>query len=812
MGFRQSATDACLFINDEKKMYLLLYVDDLLLLNKTTEDMKWFFAELGKHVLLKHTGSLTAGTTLKFLGRQLTHRGDNILVQPLAHYIEELLQMYNLDNCRPATTTGNSQLKPTVEDEEPLSPEEHSKYRTAVGKLQWLTGIRPDLNYATKELARGLHCPNVGHKTQLKHLLRYIAGTADTGLMLRPTYTMSTEAKTVDLHVYCDSDWAGCKTTRKSTTGVVTQLLGCTIQHCSRTQATIALSSTESETYAICTGLAEALYIKQLLMDTRMFTEVHIHLHTDSTGAKATATRQGLAPKTKHMQLRYLWIQNCFTTGLAKLHKIGTKENMPDILTKYVTAEILRYLGAKVGLVTTTVVIGFCSDYYLTDATDDNNNSMKPTIEHCKRSTVHCPNAPNSKESPMPHAEAKQLPSDETVARNKLSRAQHCPNSPKHCPVAMATAHGFTLLGDLTAAQTGSPELKFTGLGLKTDKAPTSPTAATSAAATTVETEPFVHFTNGCYTARKGCYHNDENCWALTKATTGVASGYKRDAKLRNLVACKICTAPHEKKVLKEELAASTTDLTKDCGNYMFSVTAETDIHSAVLSSMDTAEEANCFRHMELVYQKDCKTETFVGKTGLLWTVGEVPELKYLITQGLYNGESMQWGNWVLWTDPLSALNHWLMRALQGTNAWAERKNCEKHCLIGVRLDCTKLVNDFICKETGTFNRLHWSHSITGKSELRLTPSERDCIIAFELKKNPTAYMADTKHWVRHCQLSWDTTGSKPGWAYCVDKDSWSTAEDLKATETSPASTAKLMPDWLSRSITAVKNALMGRD
>ena len=160
-----------------------------------------------------------------------------MLVSPLSQYIEALLTMYNLDKCRPATTTGNSQLKPTVEDEEPLSPEEHSKYRTAVGKLQWLVGIRPDLAYATKELARGLHSPTGSHKTQLKHLLRYIAGTADTGLMLRPTYTMPTDVKTVDLHVYCDSDWAGCKATRQSTTGVVAQLLGCTIQHCSRQAA-----------------------------------------------------------------------------------------------------------------------------------------------------------------------------------------------------------------------------------------------------------------------------------------------------------------------------------------------------------------------------------------------------------------------------------------------------------------------------------------------------------------------------------------------------------------------------------------------
>ena len=134
-------------------MHLLLYVDDLLLLAKTGEDKDWLFNLLGSHVLLKHTGQLKEGTSLKFLGRQRTHRGDNLLVSPLKHYIEELLQIYNLDKCKPATTIGNS-LKPTVEDEEPLSQEEHSKYRTAVGKLQRLVGIRPDLAYAPKDLAR----------------------------------------------------------------------------------------------------------------------------------------------------------------------------------------------------------------------------------------------------------------------------------------------------------------------------------------------------------------------------------------------------------------------------------------------------------------------------------------------------------------------------------------------------------------------------------------------------------------------------------------------------------------------------------
>ena len=100
---------------------------------------------------------------------------------------------------------------------------------------------------------------------------------------------------------------------------------------------------------------------------------------------------------------------------------------MPDVMTKYVTAEILRYFGARIGLVTTTVVLSLCADfadYWGTEATDvtDNNNS-KPTIEQCKLSTVNCPKAPR------PHTEAKPLPYTETV------------ETKAHCPRVQGTVH-----------------------------------------------------------------------------------------------------------------------------------------------------------------------------------------------------------------------------------------------------------------------------------------------------------------------------------------------------------------------------------
>jgi hypothetical protein len=115
LKFKRCSTDSCLYVHlNEKtkaKMYLLLYVDDLLLLSETTADSDWFFTELGKRVLLKHTGTFSPDSSLRFLGRHLTHRGDNILVQSLPNFIDGILHLYNLNDAKPLTTTGSTHQK-----------------------------------------------------------------------------------------------------------------------------------------------------------------------------------------------------------------------------------------------------------------------------------------------------------------------------------------------------------------------------------------------------------------------------------------------------------------------------------------------------------------------------------------------------------------------------------------------------------------------------------------------------------------------------------------------------------------------------
>ena len=248
------------------------------------------------------------------------------------------------------TTTRNCFVLAYVDDhDQVLSTEEHSQYRWAVGKLQWMTYTRPDISYATKELARALQQPTTADQQKLKHLLRYIKGTKDYKQIIRPTVKIPAKA-IPDINVYVDSDWAGCPTTRRSTTGILITLLGTTINYGSRTQATIALLSAEAELYAINTGATEALHIRSLLIELLSINKVNIKIHTDSSSGKSMATRIGSSRKAKHIELKHLFIQQLISHDYVRLIKIHTNDNPADILTKYVSTETLQRHLHQAGL------------------------------------------------------------------------------------------------------------------------------------------------------------------------------------------------------------------------------------------------------------------------------------------------------------------------------------------------------------------------------------------------------------------------------------------------------------------------------
>ncbi|GJV62219.1 ribonuclease H-like domain-containing protein [Tanacetum coccineum] len=114
-------------------------------------------------------------------------------------------------NCNPCQTPVDTESK-LGNDGDPVS--DPTLYRSLMGSLQYLTFTRPDISYAVQQVCLYMHDPREPYFLALKRILRYVRGTLDYGLQLFSSSTTS-------LVAYSDADWAGCPTTRRSTSSRV---------------------------------------------------------------------------------------------------------------------------------------------------------------------------------------------------------------------------------------------------------------------------------------------------------------------------------------------------------------------------------------------------------------------------------------------------------------------------------------------------------------------------------------------------------------------------------------------------------------
>merc|ERR1712023_494354 len=156
----------------------------------------------------------------------------------------------------------------------PLNQEDSTKYRALVARANYITQDRADIGFAVKELCKAMGKPLQSDWEALKRLGRYLLGK--TRLIVR--YDYQSKPETVDVTV--DTDFAGCPSTRKSTSGGIVKLGEHCVKTWSSNQAVIALSSGEAEFYGIVKGASNALGITGILKDVGIELEDPWHYPT----------------------------------------------------------------------------------------------------------------------------------------------------------------------------------------------------------------------------------------------------------------------------------------------------------------------------------------------------------------------------------------------------------------------------------------------------------------------------------------------------------------------------------------------------
>lgn len=132
---------------------------------------------------------------------------------------------------------------------------------------------------------------------------------------------------------WVDSDFAGDKMTRMSTTGFTFILHGGAISWRSRLQRLVATSTAAAEYVAAAEGVKNSLWLRGLLGDLGEYAGP-VTLHEINQACLAMATNEGMSPRTKHVDVCHHFIRDCVEKQQVVLAYVPTAEQLADGFTK----------------------------------------------------------------------------------------------------------------------------------------------------------------------------------------------------------------------------------------------------------------------------------------------------------------------------------------------------------------------------------------------------------------------------------------------------------------------------------------------
>ena len=344
LGFAQGKYNPCTYWHKERGIRTLVHGDDFIS-KAGRSQAQWFKRKLeGRfEIKTKVVGSAKVeAQEERVLNRVVRITPEGWEYEPDQRHVDVLVRSMNLTEAKPVQTPWEDARPWKAEEEgEKLKDKDARDFRSLVARANYLALDRGDIQYATKEVCRGMASPTVGDHRKLKRLVRYLLGRP------RVVTKFPWQREPEKVEGFSDSDYAGCRRTAKSTSGGAL-LIG---RHCvktwSSTQKSVTLSSGEAELVAAVKTSTEVLGILQLLADWgRNFEGVIL---VDSSAALGVVKRKGNG-KMRHIKVGMLWIQEMEEMGELGYEKVDGEWNCADLMTKGVPPKWIQRHGEKMGL------------------------------------------------------------------------------------------------------------------------------------------------------------------------------------------------------------------------------------------------------------------------------------------------------------------------------------------------------------------------------------------------------------------------------------------------------------------------------
>ncbi|RVW40980.1 Retrovirus-related Pol polyprotein from transposon RE1 [Vitis vinifera] len=314
LGFHNSHADTSLFVLNTggNLLYLLVYVDDIILTGNDDTMVHKFMQLLAHQFYLKDLGHLSY-----FLSVEVIPTDHGILFSQRSYIVDFLTRTKMMD------------AKP-VHTPLPTSPP---------------ITLHSDITFAVNKLSQYMHQPTTKHWILVKHLLRYLCGSSSDGIQLyhdSPSLYMP----------FFDSDWVGNKDDLTSTSAYVVYIGRNPISWSSKKQRTVVRSSMEAEYRSVAATAAELNWVSSLLTELGVVLPQSPVIYCDNIGATNLCSNPVFHSRMKHVAIDFHFIREQVQNGTLRVSHVSSDDQLADALTKPLPKSRFLSLKSKIGLVT----------------------------------------------------------------------------------------------------------------------------------------------------------------------------------------------------------------------------------------------------------------------------------------------------------------------------------------------------------------------------------------------------------------------------------------------------------------------------
>ncbi|GJR70922.1 ribonuclease H-like domain, reverse transcriptase, RNA-dependent DNA polymerase [Tanacetum coccineum] len=321
LDFKKCALEQAIYTKTSKDSTLLIgvYVDDLIITGTPKKEIDKFKAQMEEKIEMSDLGLLAY-----YLGIEVTQTNGDISIKQSA-YASKILKEAGMIDCNETLIPMDPGTRLTKVTEGTMV--NSTEYRSLIGCLRYLLHTRPDLSYSVGLLSRFMQEPREQHMKAIRQVLRYVKGTKDYGI----TYKHNGGNK---IHGFSDSSYGVNTQEGKGTTGIIFYYGESPISWSTQKQATVALSSCESEFIAATAAATQALWLKRLLSKLTHSQEEKVTIQVDNKSAIALMKNPVFHGRSKHIDTKYHFIRECVEKEDIQVEFINGEYQKADILTK----------------------------------------------------------------------------------------------------------------------------------------------------------------------------------------------------------------------------------------------------------------------------------------------------------------------------------------------------------------------------------------------------------------------------------------------------------------------------------------------